>query len=263
LCTLHHPSFVYVARYHPASSKTPIILTGSFDRKIRVWNRETGNIITELEGHAGRVNSLVFTPDNTKLYSADSTGIIKMWSCRLSKESSEAVIRDSFILLLTIENDVILKSSLSSISVDPNYPQERIIVHSQDNMIRRIETFRKIVKNNYSRVKNSMNAQKCCVSPCGTYLVSGSDCGRVYFWEIETSKLVYTEGKNYHFKENPVYQIAWSPKEHIIALCSFGESEPIRIFAHKKDSNEENPDYLNDIESSHLLDTLSPDRKIS
>jgi jouberin len=230
---LQHPSFVYAAKYHPITKTIPVIATGSYDKKVRIWNRTKGTIITELEGHMGRVNNLCFTPDGTKLFSGDSTGLIKMWSCRLTKDSTENDIRDSFTLLKTIDVTEVLKSSLSAVHVDPNFPQERIIIHSQDNMIRRVESFRKSIKNSYSGVKNSKNAQKCTISPCGSYIVSGSETGQVYFWDTNTSKIVHAEGKNYGFTHS-VFQVAWSQKEHLVAFCSFGSNEPIRIYAYEK-----------------------------
>ena len=39
---LPHPTFVYAARYHPMVDK--IIVTGCYDRIIRVWSNDTEDV---------------------------------------------------------------------------------------------------------------------------------------------------------------------------------------------------------------------------
>ena len=41
---LRHPAYVYAATFHPATAS--IIVTGGFDRVLRVWRREDGGTYT-------------------------------------------------------------------------------------------------------------------------------------------------------------------------------------------------------------------------
>ena len=50
---LRHPAYVYAATFHPATAS--IIVTGGFDRVLRVWRREDGGgyTVKQVSGLAG------------------------------------------------------------------------------------------------------------------------------------------------------------------------------------------------------------------
>lgn len=84
---LPHPNFLYTAKFHPNSSD--VIVTSGYDKVLRVWtitnkrkmNQKYGQLMQELFGHQGYVNSSCFSQDGTTLYSADSVGKIIAWNC--------------------------------------------------------------------------------------------------------------------------------------------------------------------------------------
>jgi jouberin len=87
---LPHPSFIYSVKFHPNSNQ--IIGTSCYDKVIRVWTIKTkksdknGRLLQELNGHHGYVNSLCFSLNGKRLYSADSVGCIKEWNCYINEE---------------------------------------------------------------------------------------------------------------------------------------------------------------------------------
>jgi jouberin len=86
---LPHPSFVYSVKFHPNSED--IVCTSCYDKVIRVWSIKTkksqaasqpnGQILQELTGHRGYINTICFTDHGQFLYSADSVGAIFEWKC--------------------------------------------------------------------------------------------------------------------------------------------------------------------------------------
>ncbi len=55
------------------------VYTASIDRSIRVWNKETGNLLHSLTGHKATVNKIKVNTDQSQLVSIDLKGGIKFW----------------------------------------------------------------------------------------------------------------------------------------------------------------------------------------
>jgi WD40 repeat protein len=55
------------------------IASGSEDKLIYIWNTETGEAISTLEGHTGKVQFLEFSPDGKYLLSSGGTQIF-LWN---------------------------------------------------------------------------------------------------------------------------------------------------------------------------------------
>jgi F-box/WD-40 domain protein MET30 len=63
-----------------ASPAFPVLMTGSWDRTVRIWNMETGACINILRGHQRGVRALQF--DSTKLITGSMDATLKIWSWR-------------------------------------------------------------------------------------------------------------------------------------------------------------------------------------
>ena len=55
------------------------IVSGSSDKTIRLWNANTGQLITTLTGHADDVNSVSFSPDGSTVVSGSHDGTTLLW----------------------------------------------------------------------------------------------------------------------------------------------------------------------------------------
>ena len=83
---LPHPSFLYSAKFHP--NTVDVVCTSGYDKVIRIWSinskskrhEKYGQLLQELTGHTGYINTLCFSADGNLLFSADSAGKIKCWS---------------------------------------------------------------------------------------------------------------------------------------------------------------------------------------
>jgi len=79
LLSLQHTSFVYAAKFHPTQRNPRLIFTGSYDGVIRIFEREKGRLVHTLREHAANINSLIFSPNGRRFFTADSAGIINIW----------------------------------------------------------------------------------------------------------------------------------------------------------------------------------------
>ena len=89
---LPHPTFVYTAKFHPDS--LDIVCTAGYDKVIRIWSisakskksQKYGELLQELFGHSGYINTICFSSDGFFLYSGDSAGSIKSWNAYSEKD---------------------------------------------------------------------------------------------------------------------------------------------------------------------------------
>ncbi|BAY13587.1 serine/threonine-protein kinase [Calothrix sp. NIES-2098] len=63
-----------------------ILATGSDDNTIKLWEVNTGQVITTLLGHSWSVVAVAFTPDGTTLISASRDRTVKLWKVSTAEE---------------------------------------------------------------------------------------------------------------------------------------------------------------------------------
>lgn len=56
------------------------VATGSSDKKIKIWNTETGELVKTLNDHKDIVYSVEFNPNNNYLYSGGIDNFILIWN---------------------------------------------------------------------------------------------------------------------------------------------------------------------------------------
>jgi WD40 repeat protein len=61
------------------SSDNKFIVSGSIDKTIRVWDRESGTQLKKLKGHNGWVNSVAISSDNKFIVSGSQDKTIRVW----------------------------------------------------------------------------------------------------------------------------------------------------------------------------------------
>lgn len=77
-----HTDGVMCLQYHTALTNPsyPVLITGSYDRTVRVWNLDTGEEVRVLRGHTRAVRALQF--DQMLLFTGAMDGTVRMWNWR-------------------------------------------------------------------------------------------------------------------------------------------------------------------------------------
>jgi WD40 repeat protein len=84
-----HYMFVYSVAFSPDGKH---IVSGSWDKTVRIWNAKAGNLEAELKGHTGYVNSVAFSPDGKHIVSGSEDHSVRVWNIDIDKKQ-ELVIR--------------------------------------------------------------------------------------------------------------------------------------------------------------------------
>ncbi|XP_037792755.1 jouberin-like [Penaeus monodon] len=230
---LAHPSYVYTARFVP--SRHQVIVTGCYDHVLRVWCSSKGGgygVVQELTNHLGFINALCFNPEGDLLYSGDKQGIILVWKVSLPKKDKGK----KKIKPLTFEHEVkipdILGNTINTISFHPG--GYRLLVHTRDSQIRLVNHVHWTVTHRLRGLLNVREQIRGCVSPCGTWVLSGSEDHGVYIWNSDTGEMVSA------FMDLPIDGtiscIDYHPHEHMVALCSYSNEAPVLILDYDEDT---------------------------
>ncbi|KIM27515.1 hypothetical protein M408DRAFT_166002 [Serendipita vermifera MAFF 305830] len=168
------------------------IASGSSDRKIVIWDAETGAAVAgPLEGHCDSVNSVAFSPDGKCIVSGSSDKTIRLWDAKTGAAIA-GPLRD--------HNNSVTSVAFSS---DGKY----IISGSSDNTVRVWDTKRgAVVAGSLEAHNNSVNS--VAFSSDGKRIISGSSDKTIIVWDAETGLVVTGPLKGH---SNWVNSVAFSP----------------------------------------------------
>jgi WD40 repeat protein len=77
LCTLMGHSHIVSSLAMSADAK--LLVSGSWDKTIKIWQLNTGELITTLKGHRDRVYAIALSPDEKIIASGSADKTIKLW----------------------------------------------------------------------------------------------------------------------------------------------------------------------------------------
>ncbi|KAJ6660097.1 hypothetical protein lerEdw1_018023 [Lerista edwardsae] len=222
-----HPSFVYTAKYHPVADY--IVVTGCYDSVLRVWNAKVkeihGQLLQEFDGHRSFINTLCFDAEGLHMYSGDSTGQIIIWNTFV-KGSSQSPVQH-WGINKEIKEDDIKGIAISHLEVHPN--GRRLLIHAKDSTVR-IMDLRIFAAKKYIGATNYREKIRSTLTPCGTFLFSGSEDGIAYVWNPETGDQV-AKYSDLSFT-SALRDVAFHPHEHMVSFCAFGQNQPILVYVY-------------------------------
>ncbi|KGL91052.1 Jouberin, partial [Charadrius vociferus] len=246
-----HPSFVYTAKYHPVADS--LVVTGCYDSVIRIWNANVkenhGQLLQELDGHKSFINTLCFDAEGLHMFSGDSSGLIIVWDTSV-KGSSQHLFQHWRVNKEIKENDI-KGTPINHLEVHPN--GRRLLIHAKDSTLR-IMDLRILATKKYIGATNYREKIHSTLTPCGTFLFSGSEDGKAYVWNPETgdqvaiySELCFT---------SPLRDVAFHPHEHMVSFCAFGQNQPILVYIYDYKVAQQEAELVKDLSSS--LSTAAP-----
>jgi serine/threonine protein kinase len=182
---LHTDSgFVYSVQFSPDGK---ILASGGADRRIRLWNTDTGKIISTLDGHQESVMAMKFMPNGKILISASVDRSIRFWDVEQKQ------------LLKTIEAH---EQPINALAISRD--GQLIISGSHDRTVR----VRQLGTSESHALQGHQTAVLAvAISPDGKTIVSGSADGMVNCWDTNSKQLINSFQAHQDAVKSLVFQI--------------------------------------------------------
>jgi WD40 repeat protein len=175
------------------------LASASFDKTVRVWDAQTGQVVLDLQGHTSVVYSVAFSPDGNRLASASFDKTVKVWDAQTGQE----------VLSLKGHTDPV-----SSVAFSPD--GKRLASGSYDQTVR--------VWDAHSGQRllalqgHIFGVTSVCFSPDGKRLASGSEDEMVKVWDARSGQqLLELQGAT-----DEVISVAFSPDGKRVASGFYG-----------------------------------------
>ena len=148
------------------------IVSGSWDKTIKIWDMQSGEYLHTLEGHMDSVYSIAISPDGNRMVSGSSDETIKIWDM----QSGE--------YLNTLEGH---SSYVESVVISPD---GKTIVSGDHNGTIKIWDMKNTKCLNTLKL-HSGYVRSVAISLNGKTIVSVSDDEIIRIWDIQSGECVY------------------------------------------------------------------------
>lgn len=198
-----HSSWVMCVAMNPV---TPTFASSSLDDTIKVWNLQTGNLLTTLRGHSRAVNTLAFSPDGKLLVSGSDDYTVRIWDIYASR------------LLRTLSGHT---RDVTAVAISPD--GQLLISGGEDRAIRIWQTATgKHIKSPFGV---SSMVRSLAVSPDNSLFASAGMDRRIRLWSMHTAERTL----EFLAHMGAIQAIAISPNSQILA--SAGKDRAVRLWA--------------------------------
>lgn len=192
-----------------------IIVSGSEDDTIKLWELNSGECLATLEGHEAGVRAVAISPDGQLLVSGSADNTIKLW--QLPSVENEQICPDPIYTLNGHSDDV----KCLAISHDGQI----LASGSQDKTIKLWYLETGELKT--TLVEHWREVNHLVISPDGRNLISCSGDETIQVWQLETLKLLHS----FEGHQGAVAVVAISPDGQPLVSSSWDHT--IRVWGMK------------------------------
>lgn len=192
-----HGKDVYAVQFHAAGNA---LVTGGYDRSIRLYDVETQTVLKVLDGHRSAVSSVTFNALGNLVISGGKDSTIRFWDV---------------ISGLCVQT---LNSHFGEItSVEADQSGSVLLSSSKDNSNRLWDLRTSRATHRFKGHQNtSANFIRAGFGPREAVVVGGSEDGFVYVWDVSTTEVKAKLGP----ANGAVYTGIWNARQSLLASCS-------------------------------------------
>ena len=174
-----------------------MIVSGSYDKTVKLWVISAGFLLKTFEGHLDNVNTVAFSPNGAIIASGSRDKLINLWETSTGN------------LLKTLKDH---QNSVTSVFF--SYDGTMLVSGSEDNTIKLWETSTGNLIKTLKDHKNYVNS--VAFSPDGMVIVSGSEDSTIKLWDKSNEKPL----KTLRSHQYNVHSVTFAPNGTIFASTS-------------------------------------------
>jgi len=187
-----HTDCVSSVTFSPNGKK---VLSGSFDKKIKLWSVKTGNLLKELNGHKEGVYLTKFSPDG-KFIASKSYGSVKIWNLdsgecikTFEKDGYDFFVSESYLNFSPDSRFIIVAKQYKGIKIWDIHSNKLVWLFEKSGLPTPIEKKGEsyyLAKGNLYKIFESHldNIITVSFSPDGNSFISGSSNGTIATWNV-------------------------------------------------------------------------------
>jgi serine/threonine protein kinase/WD40 repeat protein len=145
---------------------------------LRIFDARTGAIRLTLKGHSGAIDAVTFSPDNTRLYSADRKGAVKVWDVTGDDGEPEQPFGDLTTIVISPDGSRAAEFVRGGLSRDKGVPRLEVVI--RDSAGNQMQCF----------TGHAAAILSLRFSPDGRYVVSYAKDGEQKIWDADKGKVL-------------------------------------------------------------------------
>ena len=235
-----------------SSTDSSKLTSCSADRTVILWDVEAGKVIRKYRGHLSKVNSVRFNqPDSSLIFSGSYDCSVRCWDCRshsweplqIIDDAKDSVSKiqvsdheiltgsvDGYVRIYDIRKGLLKEDCIGEPVTSVTYSSDGqcVLASTLDSSIRLIDKDTGSVLNKFTGHVNKEYKIDSCVSLCDMYVLSGSEDGNLYIWDLVKSEVVQKiedahKGVVYSLSRHPTKDVLLTAATDCVKLWSNGE----------------------------------------
>jgi len=225
---LQHSCFVYAVAAHPGSAHLPpgAVLTADFHGCLRLWDAYSGALLAALPGaHPTYINTLALDVHGSRLYSGDASGRVHEYAVDAAPPPGGAHLRQLRV------NRQLAGEPISQLRLHPG--GAKLLALTRRSALVSLDLRFFFIDRRFAGVRSAATAVKCCCSPDGAVVLSGSEEGRLLAWHADVGgDPVPLPAAAAAAVGGAAAAVSWNHSHHLVALAAQRPFAPITVLAH-------------------------------
>eukprot|EP00164_Ancoracysta_twista_P011620 GFYU01017972.1.p1 GENE.GFYU01017972.1~~GFYU01017972.1.p1 ORF type:complete len:340 (-),score=32.30 GFYU01017972.1:344-1231(-) len=209
------------------------------DRLVFLWDVASGRIIRKFRGHTNRVNAVGSNADFSVIATGSYDGTTRLWDNRSNSNEPIQILsdfKDSVSHLEITECEIIagcIDGSIRSYDlragtlttdavgapatcVQQSHDGNCLLVGSLDSRVRLLDKFNGELLNEFRGHSNTMYKVDCLLTGDDAFVISASDTGTIYIWDLVEGQLTHT----LHGHQRACLGLSMHPEENMLLSSS-------------------------------------------